>query len=332
MAAGSGNTVTTSNTYSGTIEYDYVSTGDWMATKTGASPSTPTLALNQSYSVSGSDGAVELYTGRIYSASVTLATAVGNALISRANTDGYVGQVYINNQPFSGTQQPVAFSFYALLTGHYVTPLLFTVNAGIYTLAAVYQQILVNQPGLNSAPLTLLQGGFDSTATYVFGYSDRQVALSSDNTLLTTSRNSGTIEYDSVSTGDWLATETGKSPSSPALALNATFSVSGNNGAVALYTGRIYSASLTLAVPANNYGDVVLTATGNLDASSGQLTGTVNIIGNNITLTSSAGEVGNSTNPLVLQANSVAAANGGVQGGVVTVSAAAGYRPDAGHR
>lgn len=70
-------------------------------------------------------------------------------IITRANTDGYVGQVYINNQTFSG-QQPVAFSFYAKATGNYVTPLLFSVNDGTYTLAAVYQSIQVNQTGVNS--------------------------------------------------------------------------------------------------------------------------------------------------------------------------------------
>ena len=45
------------------------------------------------------------------------------------------------------------------------------------------------------------------------------------------------------------------------------------------------------------------------------------VAGDNITLSSSTGGVGTSANPLILQANSVAAANGGVIGGVVTVTA-----------
>ena len=66
-----------------------------------------------------------------------------------------------------------------------------------------------------------------------------------------------------------------------------------------------------------------ITADGNLLPESGLAAGTVNVAGDNITLisTSTGGEVGNPASPLVIQANSVPAANGGVLGGVVNVTA-----------
>ena len=68
---------------------------------------------------------------------------------------------------------------------------------------------------------------------------------------------------------------------------------------------------------------MVITASGDLLPESGLAAGTVNVTGDNITLTSTStgGEVGNPASPLVIQANSVPAANGGVLGGVVNVTA-----------
>jgi hypothetical protein len=55
----------------------------------------------------------------------------------------------------------------------------------------------------------------------------------------------------------------------------------------------------------NSGGDVVLNATGSLDAAPGMPAGTVNITGNNLTLNSATGEVGTPTAPLEIQANGV---------------------------
>jgi hypothetical protein len=52
-------------------------------------------------------------------------------------------------------------------------------------------------------------------------------------------------------------------------------------------------------------GDVVLNATGSLDPASGLPGGTVNVIGNNLTLNSATGEVGTAAAPLVIQASEV---------------------------
>ena len=66
---------------------------------------------------------------------------------------------------------------------------------------------------------------------------------------------------------------------------------------------------------------MVITASGDLLPQSGLAAGTVNVTGDNITLTSTGGEVGNPASPLLIQANSEPAANGGVVGGVVNATA-----------
>ena len=50
-------------------------------------------------------------------------------------------------------------------------------------------------------------------------------------------------------------------------------------------------------------GDVVLSATGSLDPAPGLPSGTVNVTGNNVTLSSASGEVGTAAAPLVIQAS-----------------------------
>ncbi len=70
----------------------------------------------------------------------------------------------------------------------------------------------------------------------------------------------------------------------------------------------------------DGYGDVVINATGALEPDPGLPAGTENIIGNNITLTSSTGGVGSQAAPLVIAAGSAPPASG-TQGGVVNITA-----------
>jgi hypothetical protein len=56
---------------------------------------------------------------------------------------------------------------------------------------------------------------------------------------------------------------------------------------------------------ASDSGDVVLSATASLDAAPGLPSGTTNVTGNNVTLSSATGEVGTAAAPLVIQASGV---------------------------
>ena len=166
---------------------------------------------------------------------------MGDVTGPRANTDTDKGQVYINNQTFSGQYPPTTFSFYADSTGQDVTPLLFSVNGSTYSLAAVYQSIPVAQVGLNSAALTLLVGSVNAGDTYVFGFSDQEVSAGSSGASTTTSY-TGTIPFDTSSSGDWMDTQLG-AITAVTLTLGTTFSTS-SGANVDLYSGRVYSAFL----------------------------------------------------------------------------------------
>ncbi len=65
----------------------------------------------------------------------------------------------------------------------------------------------------------------------------------------------------------------------------------------------------------------MISATGDIEPNSGQPSGTVNVTGNNITLTSSAGGVGSQSAQLVISTNGTPQAGGGTLPGVVNVSA-----------
>jgi hypothetical protein len=82
------------------------------------------------------------------------------------------------------------------------------------------------------------------------------------------------------------------------------------------------SGAMIGQVAAGGDGDVVIKAMDSLDPQSGLPAGTVNISGGDITLSSNTGQVGTAVNPLVIQANSTEAENGGVEGGIVNASAA----------
>ena len=166
---------------------------------------------------------------------------VGDPTVARQNTDNDSGQIYINNQTFTGLS-PAAFSFYAETSGQYLTPLVFAVSGGSYKLAAVYRSILIGQAGPNTVALSLLQGSLDPDTAYVFGYTDRQ--LSPSGATLTTS--AGTVPFDQSSSGDWLCTTARLLPTNYSLALNQVFAVGGGSGSFAIQAGRVYSASVSL--------------------------------------------------------------------------------------
>lgn len=174
----------------------------------------------------------------------TSEVVVGDPAVANANTDSYSGQVYIHNQTFQGKYVPAKMTAYVQSVGFWLTPLVFRVSGGAYTLAAVYQSVLTDRVGEGEWDLALLQGGLDASSEYAFGFSDRQVAAGASGPLTTTSMNKGTVPFANNSSGHWLYTAT-SAGSGPTLALNSTFVAPGSGGGVPLNIGRIYSASIT---------------------------------------------------------------------------------------
>ena len=146
-----------------------------------------------------------------------------------------IGAVYINGvggPSFTAATIPTAIQFVATTAptsvGNYITPLLFSVSgtgsSAIYTLVAAARSISVNRAGLQTASLLFPAFTPSSTASFVLGYSDRNMSVSTG-TLSTTSSSTGNIGMDYLSNnGTWLAYE----PSSNFLLTN-TFGVSGTS-------------------------------------------------------------------------------------------------------
>ena len=94
----------------------------------------------------------------------------------------------------------------------------------------------------------------------------------------------------------------------------------GNQGVYLNLNSGALIGQIIAGTTASGYGDVVVTSTGNLDPASGLPAGTVNVTGDNLTLTSSQGAIG-STAAIKIGAHGTLLANGGTNGGAVTVSA-----------
>ena len=133
-----------------------------------------------------------------------------------------------------------------------MTPLVFSVSGSTYTLAAVYQSIQVSHTGSNTDPLSLIDGSLSPNTTYVFGFSDTQVTPGRGPEPVTLLNSySGTIPFDDYSPGDWLHTQLGQT-SPVGLGLGSTFSTGSDSQDGGLYTGRVYSASLSFSPPTNH--------------------------------------------------------------------------------
>ena len=287
LTAGNGTDLSAKSVTSGTINYENTSdAGTWLATEVGANSPVSLTIGSSTFSQTPANGVVTAFPKRTYSASIILGTnqlqgvvtqQVGDPPINHSQTDTFVGQVYIDSQTFSGTLNPSSVSFFANFNflqnpgGHFLTPLVFSVSNGVYTVAAVYQSIEIGEFGPETIGLTLVQGYLDPSQTYAFGYSDRQVSANGD-TLTTVQTNPGSVGYDNVSGGNWMATEI--SSGSPDLGLTQTFSTSGNNGATQLFTGRTYGLTMILVTPnaqnVQQLGDTLINR-GNTDTQAGQV-------------------------------------------------------------
>ncbi|MCY2964194.1 MAG: hypothetical protein NT069_11270 [Planctomycetota bacterium] len=169
----------------------------------------------------------------------------GDTPTERGSTEFQPGQVCFDDRPFSGRFAPDTVSFFALYQGHSITPMAFQVNAGVYTLAAIYNTVGGNVAGVNTAPLQLLTGSLDPNQTYVMGYADMLVYLNSS-TVVVQLRFKSYVTYDTSPSGHWLYTSLDSNfPSNYSPSLHQTFSLSGGTGTYALNSGRTYSVEFT---------------------------------------------------------------------------------------
>ncbi len=103
-------------------------------------------------------------------------------------------------------------------------------------------------------------------------------------------------------------------------ALGVLNAQAGNQGVYLNLSSGALIDQVTAGTAASSYGDVVLSSTGDLDPAPGLSAGTINVTGDNLTLTSTQGGVG-VTAPLDLSANGTLLADGGTMGGALTASA-----------
>ena len=166
-------------------------------------------------------------------------------------TDIMSDQVYLNSQyPYNSVNQPTSVNFYSASSGHYITPLLFTLNSGAYTLVASRTAISVSS-GNNTASLswTGSSGAFSfaPSTNYYVGFSDRY-GLSDANGY------SGCIEWNSNSSysDQWLFTST----TIGSLSIGKTFSFNDGYNYFFYYgqPTRNYSFNVTVSLPTTTSG------------------------------------------------------------------------------
>ena len=186
---------------------------------------------------------------------------------SLANTDTTTGQVFINiGATYTFATIPAAIQFNANVINHSITPLLFKVNGGTYTIAAAAQSVAVARAGLQTASLVFPSFTPDSTATYVLGFTDRAMTVTSSS-LATTASYTGTIGGDfSSGTGSWLYSPGTTFTAGAGTATIAGGSVSGISVAAG-GSGYTSAPTVTLSAPPAN-----TTATATSSYSSGKVT------------------------------------------------------------
>jgi len=161
----------------------------------------------------------------------------GTAPLPLPNNDTSPGQVYLNKATtYTAATLPTAVQFNANVINSTITPILFSVNNGTYTVAAAAQPITVSRAGLQMASLVFPGFTPGASTTYVLGFTDRSMTVTAS-TLSTISSGTGTIGTDmSSGTGTW-AFSSGLATTSTSLNIGTNFGASGT----ALLTGRNYA-------------------------------------------------------------------------------------------
>ena len=247
-----------------------------------------------------------VYTGLVFSASLSFSPQTQTGQIVNPGSPTYVS---LGSNVFQETISDTATSTYIDLT------LTNTVKAD--------NPIVIDFSGVTSGSSVTITSDAPVTLTGDIEHAD-------DGTSITATGDITNSAGASIGAKNLTLTATGGSIGSSAQPLNVVLWPNGsltatadNQGVYLDLSSGASIAQITSGDTTDGYGDVVITASGDLLPESGLAAGTVNVTGDNITLTSTStgGEVGNPASPLVIQANSVPAANGGVLGGVVNVTA-----------
>ena len=167
------------------------------------------------------------------------------------STDPNYDQVAINaNYVYTTANQPVSVSFYSAYSGHYITPLLFTLNNGVYTLVASTQFGVSVSSGNNLAALNWYGSSgafsFAPNTNYYVGFKD-------GNEISDYTGYSGCIEWSNTSSNpnnQWLytsqtSTNASGVPGLGSLGIGNTFSTA--SGSIFSLSGgtRNYSFNVT---------------------------------------------------------------------------------------
>ena len=168
-----------------------------------------------------------------------------NPVLDRAAVETRKGQLALDlSSAFQGSAPPAGFAFYATNLNYFVTPLLFEVQGDRYVLAAAGASVQAAQWGENLCPLQIVRGSLRPDATYVFGFTDRQLRSDGGESLRSWGGTAGTIPYDATpGTSGWLHT-VDLSDGPDALALDQVFSPAAGG---LLLSGRTYSAQVQYA-------------------------------------------------------------------------------------
>ena len=160
-----------------------------------------------------------------------------NAPLPLPNNDTAAGQVYLDKATtYTAATLPTMVQFNANVINSTITPILFSVSNGTYTVAAAAQPITVSRAGLQAA--SLLFPGFTpgASTTYVLGFTDRSMTVTASS-LITNSSGAGTVGADmSTGSGTWVFS-TGLGTGSSSLTIGSTFGATGTS----LQSGRTYA-------------------------------------------------------------------------------------------
>jgi hypothetical protein len=137
------------------------------------------------------------------------------------STDPNYDQVAINaNYVYTNTNQPVSVNFYSAYSGHFVTPLLFTLNNGVYTLVASS-----TAKSVSSGNITASLSWTGSSGTFYFApNTNYYVGFKDGNEISDPTGYSGCIEWSNTSSNpnnQWLYTSQGNTNSSGVPALGS---------------------------------------------------------------------------------------------------------------
>jgi len=181
----------------------------------------------------------------VLGAGLMFGDTVGNAVIGRSYLDTCDGCSFALATPFAPDSGALStWSFYAGTTGLAITPILYTMTGGNFTIVGIGTTRTVSSLGVNTDPFGLVAGTDAITGSnFYFGYRDGGVSLASGN--------AGTVSIDNSVTGTLMYYFGNGAPSPVNVGISVgQLMVQGDLGVGG--TGlldRNYSISATAAIP-----------------------------------------------------------------------------------